>query len=175
VRAARRLVAREPLAAPRLERLRAELHAGTWLDDRPQRLAPALVGHPEDGGVDDGGMRDERGLDLRGIDVDAPRDHHVGAPVSDVEVAALVEPAHVADGEEVAAERRRRLLRRVVIGELPATERRQVDGADLARRQLATGVVEDLHRDAGPRTADAAGPLEPLRRTDDRARALGRS
>jgi len=90
------------------------------LDDGSQRLAPAVVRNAEDSGVDDVGMGEQRGLDLGRIHVDPARDHHVGAPVGDEEVAVGIEPAHVADGEDVAAEGRRGLLGRVAIRELPA-------------------------------------------------------
>src|SRR5713101_3382723 len=59
-------------------------------------LAPLLVGHPEDGGVEHLGVAVQHVLDLGRVDVDARRDDHVALAVADVVEALRVHVGHVA-------------------------------------------------------------------------------
>ena len=96
-------------------------------------------------------------FDLPRVHVHAVPQHHVGHAISDVEVAVLVEPAHVADGERSVAPCR------VGLGVVAVVmKRRSAGGLDVDHAVVAVAVDADLH--AGPRFAHGAGTLEPLPR-----------
>ena len=97
------------------------------------------------------GCDSKRRLDLGRVDVHAAGDDHVDLAVAEVQVAVVVELAHVADGEVVAVAVGRGLLGIALVREL--AHELQVDGADGARRHLVAVVVEDLHVGTEPRSA----------------------
>ena len=70
---------------------------GVDLDDGVDPLAEVLVGQADDDRRADAGVALERRFDLSRVDVLAACHDEVGAPVGDVEVAVVVEPAEVAD------------------------------------------------------------------------------
>src|SRR5215831_5458488 len=80
----------------------------TRLHDRVNAITEIVVGDPNHGAGGDEWMLLERGLDLGGIDVGASDQNHVGAPVGEIEIAVLVEPADVADGFPITGKRTRR-------------------------------------------------------------------
>ena len=70
------------------------------LDDGVHPPAPLRVLEADHDDVGDLRVVDERGLDLGGEHVGAAGDDEVDAPVDEVQVAVVVEVAHVADGAE---------------------------------------------------------------------------
>jgi hypothetical protein len=66
------------------------------LHDGLDLLAEFLVGNPEYRGIDELGMHDEKVLRLLRVDVHPTRDDHERRPVGEVQVAVLVDVAHVA-------------------------------------------------------------------------------
>ena len=97
----RALVVREVLAAER-DQLGLELGSGVGevdrLHDALDLFAHLLVGHAEHRGVHHLRVGDEQVLGFLRVDVHAARHDHEVAPVGEVEVAVVVEVAHVADG-----------------------------------------------------------------------------
>ena len=108
--ALRHLVAREPLAAVRDQRLVVDRLGGDH--ERDADLAPALVGHADDRSVGDAGVLVQHALDLGRIHVLAAGDVHVLEPAEDAVVALVVELGHVAGVEPAVAQD---LLRRLGI------------------------------------------------------------
>src|SRR3984893_14428294 len=157
------LVVGEVVSTPGDQAVGAERRPRARLHDGVEDLAPALVGHAENGAVHHVGMLVEGILDLARIDVHTTRNDHVALAVGEVEVAVVVQVACVTDGEPPAAMRGRRLLGIVVVLEA-RRGRPGVDRADLPRRQRPAVVVEDLELVPGERLADAAGVLEPFLR-----------
>src|SRR5581483_11695344 len=86
-----------------------------------------------------------------------------------------VEVAHVADAEELPADRRARLLLRAAVREGRARGERDPDRPDLAGRERSAVVVADLDPEARPRRADAARLPEPVLRSDARGAAFRRA
>ena len=106
-------------------------------------LAPVRVRDPDHRGLRHLRVAGEHVLDLAGVDVEAAGDDHVIAAVLEVDVAVGVHHAHVAGADPPVPELLRRGLR--VADVLGERERRlHRDLAELAERQLRTGVVGDL-------------------------------
>ena len=80
----RLLEAREPIAAIGEHGFRLERLAFLHRHDRTAHLAPALVGHTDDGNLGNGLDLVEQALDLRGIDVLSAGDVHVLEAIFDV-------------------------------------------------------------------------------------------
>ena len=115
----------------------------------------------------------EGGLDLGRIHVGAADENHVCLAIDQVEVAILVEVAHVAEGFP-AVGARGGFGADVAVGGAAAARRQHEDLAHLAGRALAA--VRFLNAKFAPagRAAHRAGALEPLRARGERARdALG--
>src|SRR5689334_10599673 len=93
------LVAREPLPRERDQRLRRRAGARAQDDQRLDGLPPMSVGYTDDGDVGDVGVLRQRLLDLDRIDVLAAADDHVLDPVSEEQVAVLVEIPAVAGAQ----------------------------------------------------------------------------
>ncbi len=126
--------------------------AGDGGDDR---LAPALVGQPEDGHLADGRVAHEDLLDLDRVDVLAAGDDHVLLAVDERDVAVLVDLAEVAGVEPAAAERLgRRLRQHPVPGEDVLAAHEQL--ADLAHGDVAVVGVDEARLDVQQRAADRA-------------------
>ncbi len=105
-------------------------------------LAPLVVGHPEDGGVEHLRVTVQHVLDLGRVDVDARRDDHVALAVADVVEAVRVHVGHVAHRVPVpAAHLLGRLGIAIVLVE-DAGEPAHVELARLAGRHRPAVVVE---------------------------------
>src|SRR5581483_5835179 len=138
--------------------------------------AHPLIWEPEDGSVDHIGVLDEGLLDLRRVDVDTATEDEVDATIGEVQVAVVVEPAQVTDGEIVTVPCARGLLRRVVVLELRHTgEARNMDVADVTGREQAAPLVDELETDAGERPGVAPGLGFPFVRRDDGGHSLARA
>ena len=129
---------------------------------RGERLAELLVGDAEHGAVADTLQRKQACLDLGGVDVHAAADHHVAAPIVEIEVAVGVEIADVAAADEAVALDRTALLLVAGVGEVGPDVEPHVDLARLAGRELAPVGVEDLDHGLLDRPADGARVREPL-------------
>ena len=108
---------------------------------RPRRPAgPTRRRDAVHGDVDDARVLAEDLLDLERVDVDAAADDQVLAPAVEVEVAVLVEPAVVADGERRSCSRQAAagLLRVAEVGEPGVLGDRAPDRA-VRRRRSASG------------------------------------
>src|SRR5690554_2893634 len=81
------LVPREVLADPCADVLGAQGRPRRELDERGHDLAPALVGEPEDGGVDDLGDLEEDLLDLAGEHLLPSGVDHTRAAPEELDVA----------------------------------------------------------------------------------------
>ena len=141
--------------------------------DRVDAVAQILVREPDDRARAHGGMGVEGGLDLGRIHVRAADENHVRLAIDQVQVAVLVEIAHVAEGLP-AVGGRRRLGADVAVGGAPAARRQHEHLAHLAGRALAA--VRPLDADLAPAggAAHRARALEPLAARGERARdALG--
>ena len=135
-------------------------------DDRVDRLAPAVVGHAEHGGLGDGRVAHQRRLDLERVDVLAARDDHVPRAVEQVEVAVVVGVDDVAGAVPAVDQRLGGLVRAVPVAE------HDVRAAD---PQLAVAHV-DLdagHRDAHRGEPLAAAAVVLAGEVRDRRRGLG--
>ena len=140
-------------------------HLALEFQQRVGNLAEILVGQRDDHRRPDSRVLHQGALHLRGIDVGTAHDQHVALAVGEVDVALVIDGAHVADrlpplahrpgvGADVAV--------RAGLAEAPA----HPDLADLARRERRTRGVEHLHLpDDG--TPDGAGVAEPLRSGHD--------
>ena len=80
---------------------------GVGLDDRVDEVAQVLVGKPDHADRSHGRVLLDRGLDLGRVDVRPAREDHVLHAVAEVQVAVVVEPAHVAERLPAAVERAR--------------------------------------------------------------------
>src|SRR5439155_3383216 len=80
-------------------------------------LAPAFVGHPDDGGLQHGRVRHDGLFDLDRGDVLAARDDDVLGPVAQFDVTVGVHHTQVAGVEPAAPERVRGRLGVVVVAE----------------------------------------------------------
>src|SRR5690349_13093680 len=89
-------------------------------------------------------MLDQDVVDLSWVDVHARRDDEVGAAIGEEEESVLVDEAHVAEREVLAAVRGGRLVAVLVVLEAARRWRSQVDEANLAGRQRVAVVVADL-------------------------------
>jgi hypothetical protein len=124
----------------RLGERRVGFGAGGGDHDGHRPLAEVGVVQADDGGVFDGGMVEEDVFRLPGVDVDASADDQVPVAVGEVEVAVVIEPADVADGEAAAAGvvGGGRLLRVTQVAEAPPLRRGvEEDAADGAGRSRA--------------------------------------
>jgi len=127
------------------------------LHERDHLLAVLLVRAPDDGGSDHVGVLHQHVLDVAGVHVVPAPDDQVLDPVHDVQVAVLVEPAHVAGVQPAAAHRLRGLRLGVPV---PAHQHRaaHADLAFPARRGLRRVRALDTDRHARRRAAHAADP-----------------
>src|SRR5271166_337936 len=170
----RALVVGETVGEPGAQGVLVGDDPGPQGHDGVHPLTHALVGQPDDGGVEDVGVLDQRRLHLGRVDVHPAAQDEVGAAVRDEEVAVLVEPADVAGREVVAAIGTGGLLGVPAVGELVAAHRRDVDPTDLARTERLVAVVaEDADLQPRERPPDAARLEQPLARRDHGAHALG--
>src|SRR6516162_10651563 len=101
-------------------------------------------------------------FDLAGVDVAAAADDHVLRPVAQGQEPILVKAAEVAGVQPAAAQSLGRGFRVPPITLHHAIALRD-DLTDLARRQLAVIIVDDLDEDAGARHTARAEPLAPAR------------
>ena len=120
--------------------------ARVGLDHRGDFLAPLVTRRADHGGVGDRGMSEQHVLHLGGVDVHASGDDHVGLAVAEEQVAVVVDVPDVADRVELALAVCCRLVRVVVVVELPH-RLAQVDEAGHTRRALVAVVVEDPEHD----------------------------
>ena len=88
---------------------------GAQHHERLGPLAPAIVGHLHDGGLEDRRVAHDRLLHLDGGDVLAARDHDVLGAVAQLDVAVGVPHAEVSGVEHAALERLGRRRRVVVV------------------------------------------------------------
>src|SRR5262249_51941523 len=162
----------EPLLGEGAERL--DLAGGAEDDDGDDALAPALVGHADDGDLADRRVLAERLLDLEGGDLVAAalQDVDRGAP-EEADVSGLVALGDVA-GLEPAGGREGgggRLGALVVAGEDAGAAQPELGGAALRRH---AALVDELDLDGGERRPDVP-ELAPrgLERVRQRDAALG--
>ena len=140
------------------------------------RLAPALVGQPEDGDLAHGRVADDDLLDLDRVDVLAAGDDHVLLAVDERDVAVLVDLAEVAGVEPAAAERvGRRPGQHPVAGEDVLAAHEQL--ADVADRDVPVVGVDQAGLDVLQRAADRAQLVLDVLGVEDghRRRRLGQA
>ena len=146
--------------------------AGPHDDDRLHGLAPALVGHADDGDLLDLTQRRDHVLDLARVEVVAAADDHVALAVDDRDVAVGVAPPQVAG-------------RRPAVGVdhlgsrpgiVPVATHDDVaahgDLTDLSAADLLTGAVDDLQLDERARAACRREPRRWLPRRVEAVIAL---
>ena len=133
-------------------------------DHRVDRLAPALVGDPEDRGLQHERVGVEGLLDLGAVHVLAAGDDHVLRAVEQEQVAVVVEAAHVAGPVPAVAQHRRGLLRLVpVAGHDVRALHGHLTGLTVGQRSAVGAADHDL--DAHHRLTGRAAPVavdEPL-------------
>src|SRR5581483_10174124 len=130
--------------------LGAGLLAVVQADDGVYRLAPVLVGDADHGALGHRRVRLEHVLHLAGVDVVPPAHHHVRRAVEDVEVAALVELAHVAGMAPTAPEGVGRGLRvPPVAGHDDLTPAEDLARLTEGQRVVVVGADSDLYTRPG--------------------------
>ena len=159
---ARALVARDAFAA-----VGDDLGLGQRLalardDHGVHALAPAFVGHADDGAHGDLGQLGDGVLDLGRVHVLAAADDHVLEPVHDEEVAVGIQPAHVARVHPAVLERGGCLGGPVPVA-LHDHGAACRDLAHLAGRQLAALAIDDAHLGNGHGPAGRAQQALTLR------------
>ncbi len=127
--------------------------------------AELLVGQPDDAARAHAGVLIERGLHLGRVHVGAAHQDHVVETVGQVEVAVLVQEAHVA--ERLPAVPALRAGADVAVGDRSVVGALQVDLTDLARREVAAFLVEDPDPAAADRPPDRAAVRQPFRAAQD--------
>ncbi len=153
-----RVLHRGQVALAELDQVRGPGHGVlAQLHERDHLLAVPLVRAPHDGGSDHVGVLHQHVLDVAGVHVVPAADDQVLDPVHDVQVAVLVEPAHVAGVQPAAAHHQRGLRLGVPV---PAHQHRaaHADLAVLGRRRRRGVPALDADRHARRRTAHAADP-----------------
>src|SRR5258708_25699938 len=138
----RHLVIREPLGAPRAQRLGADA-AVAGHDHRMHALAQHRAGLCDDGALDDAGMSGKHGFDFGGIDLQAAAVDHVFLAIEYPHQIVRVDRTEIAGVPKAAGET---LGRRLWIVPVSPDDRTAVnpDLADLAPRQLtALGIHHD--------------------------------
>uniref|UniRef100_A0A0N4Z3R1 Transcriptional regulator n=1 Tax=Parastrongyloides trichosuri TaxID=131310 RepID=A0A0N4Z3R1_PARTI len=176
---ARDLEAGEGLAAGVAQGVFAGRLAGAQHHQRLDRLAPAVVGHADHGGLGHGRMLEQGALDLSGIDVLAAGHDHVLDAVANIEIALGVQAARVAAAEPaVGVQRRPRFVLGAPIAQ-HGPRRANGDLARLARRQTLALRRQDGQFDArkGPPSGGQARMVRigvvRRRQADHGARRLG--
>src|SRR3984893_17791268 len=125
-------------------------------------LAPLAMRAPHHRNLDEVGMAQQYLLDLARIDVAAAADDHVLRAVAQGQKAGFVKAAEIAGMQPAAAQCLVRRFRVLPIAFHHAIALRD-DLTDLAGRQLAVAIVDDLDEDPGARHAARPEPLAPMR------------
>ena len=138
---------------------RRQRGVGLGRDHRHQALAAKRIIDAEHRRIGHARMLFQHHLDRFGMDIAAGGDNHAVSAANDVEKAAGIEKARVANRDR-PRECTRELQCTNAFGQgVPQETERAFDEdlADLSCRQRSIGGVEDMHPDAGKRAANGRG------------------